>query len=287
MLGVVYALVALIGWGFGDFFIQKSIRRIGLHETLFIVAAGASVALAPFVWQEALLLSLRDILMLTGVSLIMYAYSFVLFSALKRGKLSVVESVSGLELPLTVLLSIFIAQETLSFGQGVLVGAVIVGIFLAVTKNVNHLRGRSAFEKGAWLAFGAVMLSSLTNFLVGISAKQISPLLAIWVIHCILMALRGAVLLYLGNVGKLVRCVRANPVLGVSAVVCDNAAWVGFALAVPLIGIAVTTTISESYIALAALLGIFVNGERLRVHQFVGASIAIIGVIVFTHMSTL
>lgn len=287
MSGISFALIALIGWGFGDFFIQRSIRRIGLHETLFIVAVGASVVLAPFVWREALSLSLRDILMLAGVSLVMYAYSFVLFSALKRGKLSVVESISGLELPLTVALSIFIAQETLSFGQGVLVGVVIFGIFLAVTKNVNHLRGRSAFEKGAWLALGAVLLSSLTNFSVGMSAKHISPLLAIWVIHCLLMVLRGGVLLYLGSVKTLLRGVRSHPVLGIGAVLCDNAAWAGFALAVPLIGIALTTTISESYIALAALLGVFVNGERLRAHQFLGASIAITGVIVFTHMSAL
>lgn len=285
MLGVAYALVALVGWAVGDFFIQKSIRRIGLHETLFMVAVGASVFLLPFVWDEVATLTVRDMVLLSCVSIIMHAYAFMIFNAFKQGKLSVVESIAGFELPLTVALSIGIAGEVLAPAHAVIVGVVILGIILAATKNLHHLRGQGMFERGAFLAIVAVFLSSLANFSVGLSAKHISPLLVVWVIHVMLVVLRGAILIYLGRVRTLVRGVVAHPIVGVSGVVLDNAAWTGFALAVPLIGIALTTTISESYIALAVLLGVLVNKERLRPHQFFGASMAIAGVVVCAYLT--
>lgn len=49
-LGVLAALVALLGWGVGDFLIQRSTRRIGVAPSLFslgvVVAISSSIALA-------------------------------------------------------------------------------------------------------------------------------------------------------------------------------------------------------------------------------------------------
>ncbi len=43
--------------------------------------------------------------------------------------------------------------------------------------------------------------------------------------------------------------------------------------------IVVALVLSEVYIIVAALLGVFVNKEKLRLHQVVGIIIAIVGVI--------
>lgn len=86
----------------------------------------------------------------------------------------------------------------------------------------------------------------------------------------------GALASDLRNHGRLV--------LGVSIV--DNAAWVFFAFAASLIPIAIATTISESYVALAVLLGLFVNREKLRRHQLLGIAIALGSVLLLSLLTS-
>ncbi|MBI2618150.1 EamA family transporter [Candidatus Kaiserbacteria bacterium] len=74
-----------------------------------------------------------------------------------------------------------------------------------------------------------------------------------------------------------------KPIIGQS--VLDNVAWISFAKATTYIPIAIATTISEGYIALAVLLGVFVNREKLRAHQIAGVTLAIIGVITLSYFS--
>lgn len=49
-----------------------------------------------------------------------------------------------------------------------------------------------------------------------------------------------------------------------------------------LIPISVATTVSESYIALSVLAGIYINHERVRLHQKLGIAITVVGVVVLT-----
>lgn len=65
----------------------------------------------------------------------------------------------------------------------------------------------------------------------------------------------------------------------------DTAAWTAYAYAMTLIPIAIATTISETYIAVAVLLGIKVSKERLKSHQKIGVIMAITGVILLSALS--
>jgi drug/metabolite transporter (DMT)-like permease len=62
-------------------------------------------------------------------------------------------------------------------------------------------------------------------------------------------------------------------------------AWFGYAYAVSQSSIALTITISEAYIVLAALLGVVINRERLRRHQVLGAALALGAVVVLAYIS--
>jgi len=55
-----------------------------------------------------------------------------------------------------------------------------------------------------------------------------------------------------------------------------------FAASMSLIPIAIAVSISESYVALAAILGILVNKERLMKHQKIGLVISIASVILLS-----
>lgn len=60
----------------------------------------------------------------------------------------------------------------------------------------------------------------------------------------------------------------------------DNAAWISFAFAASLAPIAIVVALSESYIALAALLGLMINKEKLMKHQKLGLVISILSAII-------
>ena len=57
--------------------------------------------------------------------------------------------------------------------------------------------------------------------------------------------------------------------------IADNVAWVAYVFSMTLAPIAVATALSESYIVITVLLGLFVNHEKLQKHQKVGLVAAV------------
>lgn len=52
-IGVILAFVAMFAWGFGDFLIQKSTRKLGVWTTIFIITLTGAVVLTPFALKNA------------------------------------------------------------------------------------------------------------------------------------------------------------------------------------------------------------------------------------------
>ncbi len=50
-VGIGFAFVAMLCWGIGDFLIQRSTRKIGDWETLFVITLFGSLILLPFVYR--------------------------------------------------------------------------------------------------------------------------------------------------------------------------------------------------------------------------------------------
>ena len=120
-LGVIFALVAFLTWGFGDFFIQRTARVIGVWKALFFIGGTGAVFLLPFVIKDLPLLNVQSVFLLLGVTFIVTIASLFDFEALVQGKISIIDPLISLELPLTVGLSIFWANEQLDTTQFVLV----------------------------------------------------------------------------------------------------------------------------------------------------------------------
>ncbi len=284
-MGVLFALGALVCWTFGDFFIQRGTRTVGNWKTLFYIGALGSIVLLPFVAREigATLSNPSNAAILLLLVIVTLFTALFEFEALKRGKIAVVEPVMSLELPITIGLSLALWGERLSATQGILSLVVFIGIMLAVTIHHSHLHyHKRIFEKGFILAgIGAVGMA-LVNFLTGVGSQTTSPLFTIWFLHSTLAIICLFYFLYRGETKSILADIRRYPKTIVALSIFDNLAWISFAYAVRYIPISIATTVSESYIALAVLLGIFVNREKLKPHQFVGIALTIGGVILLS-----
>src|SRR3990167_8394204 len=174
-IGVIAAFAAFLFWGFGDFFIQRATRRIGDWETLFFITLAAAVVLLPFIYDDLRLFAapggLGSFIALFLTAIAMTFGALFDFEALKEGKISIVEPVLALELPVAVALSAIFLSEIVSPLQLVIIGVVLVGIVL-VSISEEHLgktHHRHLLERGVVLAGIGSIGMGLANFLVGFS----------------------------------------------------------------------------------------------------------------------
>ncbi len=282
VIGILFAVTALVAWGFGDFFIQRATRKIGVLRALFFLEFPATIVLFPFIYKEIgpTLADGQGMLYLTAAALTLFVAALLIFKAYKDGKLAIVEPILALELLITVVLGIFVWNENLNFLQLVLVGAVFLGIILAITRREASLESKkNILEKGVWWAVAGAVAMGGANFLFGASSQETSPLMTMWYTSLIGAVFCFIYIVYKGEIRKLRSDLRDNKKTIWGQMILDNLAWTAYAFAMVYIPISIATTISESYVALSVMLGIFVNKEKIERHQIIGIVLAILGVI--------
>lgn len=287
--GIIYALGALFGWGFGDFLIQRSSLRVGPIRVMLYIGIAGAIGLLPFVTTHlpTLLNQPGQLLILTAAGAFTFIAALCQFEAFKEGsKLSVVEPILGLELPLTIILAVTLHNESFGWVEGLLSLVIFVGILLAITRHHLQLHyHKRLFEKGAVLALVAAMCQALLNLTVGIGSQEVSPLVAVWFMHSFVALACGFYLILNPHVHySVTRPFKNHGWLLLIMMVIDNLAWLSYAYATTRIPIALAITISESYIALAVLLGLVIGKEKLKRHQLMGAACAIVAVIILASL---
>lgn len=286
-VGIILTFVAIIGWGFGDFLIQKSARKIGDWETLFIITFFGAVVLLPFIYKDIPNLFSSEsagLWILFLAALILFFAALLDFEALKRGKLDVVEPIWSLEIPISALLAFFILKESLSISQIGLIISLIIGLVL-VSLRSKPFSKKIFVEKGVFLAIVAAILMGVANFFVGWGARVSDALMVNWFMNVFIMVFSFIFIIFEGDFQNLVRHIKRNKKLCLAMSVLDNSAWIAFASAMALTPIAVVVALSDSYIIIAVLLGFFVNKETLHNHQKLGLGIAIISAIVLASIT--
>lgn len=280
-MGILFAFIALVCWGFGDFLIQKSSREFGRWAALFFVTLIASIALLPFVYQDiaALFTNNPAFLILFGTSVVLLLAALFNFQALSDGKISVVEPIMALEIAATAILSFAVIGERLTWAQMSMIILLIIGIILISTKSFKHLKKIKA-EKGVWLALVGAVCMGATNFLFGVGSRETNPLLVNWFTSTFLALVCLVYLISKCEIKKLFRDWHDDKTLIIGVGLVDNAAWIAYSYSTLYIPITVAISISEGYIAMAALLGLVFNKEKLNKHQYLGLALAVISAIV-------
>lgn len=275
-MGILLAFIALFSWGIGDFLIQKSTRKFGDWLALFYICLFSVIVLSPFIYKDlgSLASNSRDLIFLIFTSLIILFAALFDFEAFKRGKISVIEPVNALELPVAVFLATFILREPLTFWQGTLIVALIIGIFLVATKSIHHLKNIHA-ERGVWFALAATIGMGSTSYLFGVGAREISPLMINWFTSLFILIVATCYLAYKSMFKEMIIDLKENKKLIFTVSFFDNVAWIAYSYSMIYIPIAISTGISESYIAMSALLGLFINKEKLQKHQWTGLLICV------------
>lgn len=286
-LGLLAAFVTFLSWGFGDFFIQRTSRQIGSLQALFFITALGAIVLSPFAAPSLahVFRSTPIIRALLLAACSMFAASLANFEALRKGRIAVIEAIVSAELPIAAVIGIVLLGERVAGPQRWLIAAIFVGILLTVSRRTTVKASRSRLEAGTFLAVISAIGLAVGSVATGLASHVSSPIVAIWFIHTSI-----AVILTLWFIlrRQLLETIRGGlkawrPTLAQS--VLDNVAWVSYAAAVLVLPISLTVALTESYVALAAILGILVNRERFQRHQYTGIGLTIAAAIALAALS--
>jgi len=284
-VGIALAFVAMLCWGFGDFLVQKTTRRLGDWETLFVLTGFGAVILLPFVWQRIPeLFAGRNGIILVFSGLFILCASLMNFEAFKKGKISVLEPLFSLEIISSAALAYFVLNDHVTWLQAVLIVLLIVSLFL-VSFRETKISKKALVEKGVLLFAAGSIVMGIADFLLGWGSRVTDPILANFTLDVTVAIICGIALISRGQLGRLFRDLAKYPASILVMAVSENVAWVAYAVAMSLIAIAVATGLSESSIIVAVLLGLFINKEKLQRHQKIGLVGAIAAAIVLAFVT--
>lgn len=286
-IGILCALVAMVAWGVGDFFIQRSTRTLGDWETLFLITLVGTIILAPFTLMDTLAIVSSGgplFWILVVASVVLFVASLLDFEALKRGKITVVEPIWSLEIPTGAILAFLFLGEKLSVVQVSLIGALLLGLVFISVKETHKLH-KIFVERGAGLALLSALVMGSANFFVGWGARETDPLVVNFFISFVLVVISAIYLWKKNSFGKLWSDVKMYPRMVASMTVLDNVAWVAFAFALSYAPIGIAVALSETYIVISVLLGMYFNKEKLERHQKFGLFVAIVAAILLASVT--
>lgn len=287
-IGIALAFVAMLCWGFGDFLIQKSTRRLGDIETMFIITAFGGLVLLPFVWRGILPLFYSNI---GGVKLLLLASSVLLFAGMlefesvRRGKLSVIEPVWSLEIVSAAFLAFFLLGERISILQMILVAALMAGLIFTALRN-RHAAKSFILEKGVLIALFAGLSMGAAGFFLGWAGRATDPIMTNFFSDVFLAVCTGLYLAYQGRFSRIFKDLKSSYPMLLPMSIADKVAWLAYVFSMSLIPIAIATGLSESYIIIVVLLGLFVNKEKLHPHQKIGLVVALAAAIILASVTS-
>lgn len=315
-LSILAAIGAMLFWGVGDFLIQRETRKVGDLESLAFIGTIGAFGLLPFILPELpSLFEKENIVLLAFAGVITFVTSMLDFEALKEGKLSVIEVVLEIELPLTAILGFLFLRETLSLVQLATISVIFIGIIMisvdsfsfserrskssrsayvsleafedsCTSKSSRSLRrtrsffayfsSEKKFEKGVLLAVMTAVGMALMNFTTAVGSRQVSPLMIIW-LPWLMVGLAALFLISRREgFGNLLRNGAKFKQLIIVTAAIDTFAWLLYATALAENELAITTAITESYPAIGIILGVWINREEILPHQYAGAFLALL-----------
>jgi drug/metabolite transporter (DMT)-like permease len=234
-----------------------------------------SIAVTPFIIKDLpYIFTVGNMVFLFSLGLVVFVAAIFNFQALKEGKLAVVDVVLTLELPITIILSIFFFQEILSLLQVVMILSMMIGIILIATEKFSIYK--QLIEKGVYIAIVAAVLTGAVNFMVATGSKVVSPMMAVWAPWVLMTIFCLIVIAYRKGFGTFVSKAKEHTSLILFMGIFDTVAWVFYAYAVQDYEISIITAIAGGYPAIAMLMGLIFNKESIKWYQYIGAGIALI-----------
>ncbi|MDO8740339.1 MAG: DMT family transporter [Candidatus Woesearchaeota archaeon] len=184
-LGIIFGIIAMIGWGVADFFAAKAVRKTGVLKTfLWSQIIGLILFFIIFsLFFKLPLLSFNTIGIISIAGFLGVISWLAFYKGMQIGKVSIVSPIAACWAVVTVILSLIFLNEKLTMLQAVGVGLAILGAVMASFKLHDLLKLRlKNIAIGVEYAIIALLGWGVYFVLIGFLAAELKWFLPIFLI---------------------------------------------------------------------------------------------------------
>lgn len=286
-LGLLFGLIAMVGWGTSDFLAAMISRKIGFFRAFALTRILSMVLLLlliPFFFQPITLSQSTIILILVAAFFFIIA-NLSYYKGFAVGEISVISPIASTYPVITVLISVFLLKESLSLLQIAAVGLAIMGSVLTSFRlaDLRKLKPQK-FAQGIHYAILAAIGWGVLMVMVGILANTIG-----WYSPVLLMNV--VVLFYLLPISRLYKKNLTLPIkssivailpLCILMVILDTSAGLSYSISTTFAYVAIVATVSSIYPMLTILLARVVFKEKLSINQGVGIGLVLLALLLLS-----
>lgn len=272
--GLLFGLLAALGWGVADFLVAHTGARVG-ERTVFAIAQpiGALLLLAVLLQRGVPLAPLVSTQVLV-VGLVGAVALLALYTALRMGPVAIASPIGATYGGIAALFAILVGGESLGLlaiggAVAITVGVVLVSADPRAVQSA--LLERDSIRPTVGLAILAALGLGASNYLLDALAFSVGPIAAVFGIRVVGSAVGTP---FLGDVPSIPR-VEYVPLVAVG--VLDTGAFVAFALGISAERVAVVTPIASLFALVTVALARVILNERLTPAQWVGVALVIFG----------
>ncbi|HRE16648.1 MAG TPA: DMT family transporter [Rhodocyclaceae bacterium] len=279
--GVVYGLLAMIGWGIGNSITRTSAIAIGVVPTLFYrnLVVVISLAIAVLALDLKVVFDWQMVSMTCALSVLGYISLLSLFKAQKTGKLGLISPISGAgSAAITVAYAIIFYRDQPSGMQQLGIGLVLLGV-VCVSLNLKDLRNSNLFSRGSGVPYAI-----LTALCWGIMfALMVKPSLAIGAVFCALVLNICSLLLSSAHIA-ISKTRLVVPKLRIWVVLLVVGLFsalgiVGYNIGVTAAPVSIVYTIAAAAPIVGILAGLWIYKEIHPPHHYLGMLASILGIV--------
>jgi drug/metabolite transporter (DMT)-like permease len=253
--------------------VSAASRAIGAASTLaWVTMIGFALIVVPVALSAPISqLSSGHLALLGSVGFANVAALWIMYIAVRRGKIGVVSAIASSEGVIAATISV-LAGASLALGTAILLGTVGVGVALAAAR-ADPDEAHQAGMRAALLAIPVAILFGISLYCMGRVGREVSLL---WVVVPTRLVGTVTIALPLALRRKLTLTRRALPLVA-TAGVTEVLGIVSYTLGARH-DLAVAAVLTSQYAALAALGALIVFGERLSRRQLGGLGLIAVGV---------
>ncbi len=289
-LGILYGIIALLGWGLADFFAKRVIDRIGDFKALFWMQL---LSMIPFfslylAVDGRFIFPINDYTMFILISILGIVGYFYFYKAIRLGNISIISPIQASYVVLTVILAVIFLQERLTIEQTISIAIVFIGL---VMTGINFISLKMLRKVNLWPGVKEDLISAgcfgFHFLLIGIMVAKYGWLVPIFffrVFNVIFLLLYTSMF---KSDFRIKLAVKENYIhyLFPLIVIFDVAAILGFSLGVNSTYVSIVTPVALSFPLVTVTLASIFYKERLDKIQILGIILLISGIILLSYFS--
>lgn len=286
MISILFALISYAGWAIGDILLAIITRRIGGYSTAFwtyVVGIFIGGFFVPFYFNQLSNLTISIFVLNLFLGLLLISGWVAFNEALRIANPSLVGTISSSFSVLTVVLSVIIFKEHVTYAQVIAILIIFTGLLLA-TLDVSVWKKGKLFNKGVLLALFTMISWGIVYALIRIPIEAVG-----WFWTGYIYALLSPSILMFMGIRKIPLRRPASFKTLFLLVLCTMflaSAEYSFNFAISQGYTSIVAPIAGSYPTLFVLIAFFVFKDKITRQQITGVITTLVGIVLLSFTSS-